>query len=338
MPRAPLTGVVSGLVGVIWAAAGLVAAAWAATAALDAAKGFELATWMLGNSGVELPWSPEYVAGVAIAHLPVVAVGAALALLMAWSHLRKARIAFRPDNVSQDGKGELRVSAIQPRVGRPFDGSIMLRDVPTPGEEFDVTLTAIGPAGAVAHRAEQKVRARQGAHGVNLPFRFDVPASAPASGGGNRWRLEFGPAGRTRFRRSAFDVSLGRPSEIEIRAASVPRAEAHVPRVDSPVRVADTASPAASSAPQAAGYVDHIEKLYGALGGKLTDRQRELIRAKLSGQEAEALKQQLEGLRKLRPDHVKLLKYAAIGAFVFFFVLPFVFSVLGVILAAIFGH
>lgn len=330
MPRAPLDGVVAGLVGLLWAAAGLMVAAWALTAALDASKGFELAAWALGKSPLELPWPHPEITGTAMAHLPFVAIGAAVALLLAWSNLRKARIAFRPGNVSQDGKGELRVSAIEPRVGRPFDGTIALREAPSPGEEFDVTLTALGPGGASAFRAEQKARARPGAHGVNLPFRFDVPASAPASGSGNHWRLEFAPAGRKRFGRSAFDVSLAPLSDAEARMASALHAEAAVPPVDS-------GFPSAA-APNAQGYADQIERIYGALGGKLTGSQRERIRTKLSGREAEILKQQLEGLRHLKPVHVKLFKYAAMGAFVVFFVLPFVFSVLGMVLAAIFAQ
>jgi hypothetical protein len=213
-------------------------------------------------------------------------------------------------------------------VGRPFDGTIALGDAHATGEEFDVTLTAFARGGATAYRAEQKVRTRPGAQGVSLPFRFDVPASAPASGSGHRWRLEFAPAGRKLPGRSAFDVSLGPQTEAEARMVRASRPEGHA-------YVADSAA-APAAAPQAQGYADHIEKLYGALGGKLTDAQRAQLRAKLSGREAEALKHQLEGLRKLRPDHLKLIKYAAIGAFVFFFVLPFVFSILGMVLAAIF--
>ena len=346
MPRAPLTGLVAGVAGIAWAAVGLVGAAWSATAAIDPAKGFELATWAFANSRVHVPWSHEQLASFAIEHLVFVAIAAAVALLLAWSNLRRARIAFRSRDVSQDGKGELRLSAMEPRVGRPFDGTILLRDAPTPGEEFDVTLTAIGRGGVVAHRAEQKARARQGAHGVNLPFRFEVPASAPASGRGHRWRLEFAPAGRKYFGRSGFEVILAPLSEAEARIAHARHAPSHVlasgtaspPAAPHPIATHHVATPATPEAPAAQGYADHIEKLYGALGGKLTDRQRELIRAKLSWREAEALKEQLEGLRKLRPDHVKLFKYAAVGAFVLFFVLPFVLSVLGMILAAIIGH
>jgi hypothetical protein len=339
MPRAPISGAVSGVVGVLWAAAGLVLAAWAATAALDEAKGYELAMGSLGNAGVKLPWPHEHIVGIAMSHLPVVGVAAAVALLLAWSGLRRARLAFRPVDESQDGKGELRLATLEPRVGRPFEGSIMLRDAPSPGEEFDVTLTALTSSGVTAWRGEQKARARPGAHGVNLPFRFDVPISATAGSGGHRWRLEFAPVGRKLFGRSAFDVSLGPPSEAQVRMASVAAAHAPAKAIHAAEPQAHVQEPQAhAQEPQAhaQGHVEHIEKLYGALGGKLTDRQREQIRAKLSGKEALALKEQLEGLRRIRPDHVKLFKYAAIGAVLFFFVLPFVFSVLGMIFAAIF--
>jgi hypothetical protein len=323
MPRAPISGAVSGVIGMLWAAAGLVLGAWAATAALDQSKGHELAMWALGSSSIALPWPHEEVVRIAMSHLPVVGVAAAVALLLAWSGLHRARVAFRPIDESQDGKGELRIATIEPRIGRPLEGTIMLRSAPSPGEEFEVTLTALTPAGTVAWRGEQKARARPGAHGVNLPFRFDVPVSAVPGGVGHRWRLEFAPAGRKPLLgRSAFDVRLGAPSEAEARMASAAHAPAQVMH--------------AEPQPLTQGHVEHIEKLYGAFGGKLSERQREQIRERLSSKEAQDLDQFLARLRTFRPDHVKLIKYAAIGLFVFFFVLPFAFSVLGMIFAAIF--
>ena len=344
MPRAPLTGVVAGLVGLFFGAAGLALAAWVATVELDTPKGFEAAMWALRRADVELPWDPVVAANYAINHTLPVAIVAAVALFLAALYLRQARIAFRPRNVSNDGKGELHVAALEPRVGRPFDGTIRLRDAPVPGEEFIVKLTSIGPNRAPEFEMEQKARARPGAHGANLPFRFDVPFSARASSRSHRWRLEFSRADRKYLGRSAFDVHLGPPNESERRVADLPPTQSHVPApvatVSSVPAHGSTAelpmkSPAAA---QANGYASHIEKLYGALGGKLTERQREQLRGRLSGREAEALKQQLEGLRKLQPGHVKMFKYAAIGLFVVFFVLPFVFSVLGMILAAIFSR
>lgn len=345
MPRAPLEGVIAGVVGLLWAVAGLAVASWAVTTALDAARGFEVGTWALGRAGLELPWSHGEIVRFAAEQLPWVAIAAAVALLLAGSNLRKARVAFRPGNVSQDGKGELRMTALEPRVGRPFDGTIALREARAPGEEFDVTLTALGRNGAVAYRAEHKARTRPGAQGVSLPFRFDVPASAPASDGHHRWRLEFAPAGRRYLGRSAFDVTLSAPSEAEARMARVshgesraalahPAAPPHHPTASAQHPATPPQQPAA---PQAQGYVDHIEKLYGALGGKLTDAQREQMRARLAGPEAEAMKRQLEGLRRLKPEHVKLFKWVAIAAFIVFFALPFFFTILGMIVAAIFG-
>ena len=50
------------------------------------------------------------------------------------------------------------------------------------------------------------------------------------------------------------------------------------------------------------------------------------------------MRQQLEMLRKLQPQHVQLLKYAVIGVIVLTFVLPFVMTLFGTILAATFGR
>jgi hypothetical protein len=95
---------------------------------------------------------------------------------------------------------------------------------------------------------------------------------------------------------------------------------------------------ASAAAPaQAQGYVDQIEKLYGAFGGKLTEAQRAQLHAKLAEPGAHGMKEPLEALRKVSPRHLKILKYAFIGAIVVFFVLPFALGILGMILGAVFG-
>ena len=325
MPRNPVAGIVSGAFGLAWAALGLVLAAWAATTALDLTKGFDLAVWGLGHSPFGLPWEPVEVAAWAVNNLLAIAIAAGVALVLGWTNLRSARIAFRPWNHSQDGKGELQLASREDaRVGRPLEGSILLRDPPAPGDEFDVVLSGGKPGDVSAWRKEQKVRARQGAHGVNLPFRFDVPASAPPSGMGSRWRLEFARAGKPAFGRSAFDVQLAPAPAHEVRSAAAP-----VPETSNAL--------AASPAPAKHGYAEQVERLLGAFGGKLSDAQREQLRTKLAAPEAAGMARQLEGLHKISPQHLKLLKYALIGLFVLFFALPLLLSVLGAILAMFVG-
>ena len=327
MPRNPIGGFVSGVFGLAWAALGLMLAAWAATTALDLSKGFDLATWAVAHSPFGFPWEPLEAAAWAANNLGPLAIVAGVALVLAWSNLRTARIAFRSPSESQDGKGELQLSSREdPRVGRPLEGSIRLRDPPAPGDEFDVILSGGKHGHPGAYRVEQTVRARQGAHGVNLPFRFEVPASATPSGAHSRWRLEFARAGKPAFGRSAVDLRLAPAPAHEIRNAAAPLMEGSSAAVSSP----------AAPAP-AQGYAAQIERLYGAFGGKLSDAQREQLRASLSAPEAAGMARQLEGLHKISPQHLKMIKYAVIGLFVVFFVLPFVFSVLGLVLAAIFG-
>ena len=323
MPRNPIGGFVMGIIGLVATAMGLVLAAWVAATLLDAAKGVELAAWALARWPFYLPWPPAEVTAWALDNLILFAIAAGVALLIGGSNLRAARIAFRPASQSHDGRGQLQLpAAAEPRVGRPFEGSVLLADGAVAGEEYDVVLSG-GDAGArPAHRMEQKVRARQGAHAVSLPFRFDVPANAPG-GFGSRWRLEFAPAGKRAFSRSWFPVKLADAPEDEVDAAHRPM------MTDAPALTPATAAQH--------GYVDHVEKLYGAMGGKLTEAQRNLLREKLSGPGGESMQRQLQAFRKLTPQHVRMIKYAFFGFIALFFVLPFVMSVLGLVLAAIFG-
>ena len=320
MPRNPFGGFISGVFGLAWAAIGVALAAWAGTAALEPQRGVELAAWAMTQSPLALPWSPQEAALWAVDNVVPFAIAAAVALALAASNLRTARIALRPANQSADGKGEVQLSAREdPRVGKALEGAILLREPPTPGDEFDVVLTGHKP-GMAPYRIEQKVRARQGVHGVSLPFRFDVPATAPA-GFGSRWLLEFGRAGK---RRSAVDLKLGAAPEHEVRLASA-------------ATVAGSPAVATPATAKARGYADQVERLLGVFGGKLDDAQRQQLRAKLAAADGHAAARSLDGLRKLTPHHMKLVKYAVIGLIVVFFVMPFVFGVLGLVLAALFG-
>lgn len=344
MARQPIAGAVAGIVGLVSAAVGVALAAWAAMAATDRAQGYEWATWALEQPWVDIPWDAERVATYALEHVWIVAIAAFIALATAWARLRQARIALRPASESQDGRGELKVAGMQePRVGRPFEGSIVLREAPMPGEEFDVILTAWS-GGRAAHRFESKSRARPGAHGVTLPFRFDVPATAPPSGVGTRWRLEFAPVGK-RFGRSWCDVTLGPASEgaramVASRPVQTVREQPapSPPAQPRPAMLQDT--PDASTPEQA--YLEHIEKLAGAFGKKLTERQREMLRGKLreklAGPQAAAIRPQLDAMLKLTPEYAKWIKYGLIGVIILYVVVPIVLSVVGGIMAAVFGR
>lgn len=313
MPRNPVAGIVSGAFGLAWAALGLVLGAWVAVTMLDAAQGLELGRRVLDESPFDLPWRAVDVASIAVEFIVFPALIAALALLLAWSNLRTARIAFRPRSESQDGKGQLQLAGRgEARVGKPVEGAILLRDAPAPGEEFDVVLA--GGSAAAAYRAEQRVRARQGAHGVSLPFRFDVPATAAPSGIGSDWRLEFARAGKKAF-----------PSWIELEL------QPGAPEQVAPVRAA-----AAESAP-ARGHAEHLASLAEAFGVKMSPAQRQRLHDKLSEPGAPANARQLEMFRQLTPQHVKYIKYGLIAFFVLFFLMPFVLSVITLVLGGIFA-
>jgi hypothetical protein len=105
VPRNPIAGVVSGIFGLAWAAIGLVLAAWATTTALDAGSGLELASRALQRSPLELPWRPDEIAAWAAGNLLPFAIAAVVALVIAGTNLRTARIAFRAWDESHDGRG-----------------------------------------------------------------------------------------------------------------------------------------------------------------------------------------------------------------------------------------
>ena len=313
MPRNPIAGFVSGVFGLAWAALGLALGAWVATTMLDRAQGLELGRRVLEESPFALPWPAVDAASLAVEYIVFPALFAALALLLAWSNLRTARIAFRPRSESQDGKGQLQLAGRgEAQVGKPVEGAILLRDAPAPGDEFDVVLAG-GSAGA-AYRAQQRVRARQGAHGVSLPFRFDVPATAAPSGLGSDWRLEFARAGK-------------KASHSWIELKLEPAAAGQV-------------APARAATPEhapAQGHAEHLASLADAFGVKLSPAQRQRLHDKLSEPGAAANARQLEMFRQLTPQHVKYIKYALIAFFVLFFLMPFVLSVLTLVLGGIFA-
>jgi hypothetical protein len=221
-----------------------------------------------------------------------------------------------------------------------------------------VILTA-WKGGSAAYRVEQKVRARPAAQGVSLPFRFDVPATAPPSGPGTRWRLEFAPVGAGRFGRSAIDVVFAPAPADEIRRAAA-AAQPHVGLAKdahaglakdahgglakgAPAGLVKEAPPASQRevAPGATvateAYAAHIEKLAAAMGAKLTQMQRDKLRAALASPQAAALRPHLDLLLKVTPDWAKVFKYGAIVSVVLYIVVPIMLSVVGGIVAAVRG-
>jgi hypothetical protein len=198
-----------------------------------------------------------------------------VALLNAVSLARRARLHFRPLSESDDGKGEIAFKGMEQRAGRPLEGTIKLHEAPVPGEEYTLRLRAKKQTGGYGYEAEQTALARQGVHGMSLPFRFDIPATAPASGA--TWLLDFGPRGK-KFFRSKFEVKLGEAPESEIRRASAHEVQDQEEPVVQAAAPTWGTSSSASLPPEAAAQpavfetqrnrelFEHIEKLANAFG------------------------------------------------------------------------
>jgi len=348
MPRRPVQGLLAIVFCFLWGVLGLALAGWAVAQWTQPEQGYEAAMWLLQGSPVKLPWDHERVIGFLTEHTVAAAIVGILALLNSVSLARRARLHFRPLTESNDGKGEIAFKGMEQRVGRPLEGTIKLHDAPAPGQEYTLRLRAKKHAGGThGYEAKQTALARQGVHGMSLPFRFEIPATAPATGA--TWLLDFGPRER-KFFRSEFEVKLGEAPESEIRRASAHEGEDHEEPVAQAAAPTWGTSSSASLPPEASAQptmfqtqrnrelFDHIEKLANAFGKKFTPQERERLMAQASSQQLAGMRDKLEAVKKIKPEHAKFIKYAVIGFVLLFFVLPWALSILGVILAAIFGR
>jgi len=347
MPRRPVHGLLAITFCLLWGVLGLALAGWAVAQWTQPEQGYEAAMWLLQGSPWQLPWDHERVIAFLTEHTVAAAVVGIVALLNAVSLARRARLHFRPLSESDDGKGEIAFKGMEQRAGRPLEGTIKLHDAPVPGEEYTLRLRAKKQAGGYGYEAEQTALARQGVHGMSLPFRFDIPATAPASGA--TWLLDFGPRGK-KFFRSKFEVKLGEAPESEIRRASAHEVQDQEEPVVQAAAPTWGTSSSASLPPEAAAQpavfetqrnrelFEHIEKLANAFGKKFTPQERERLMAQASSQQLAGMRDKLEAVKKFKPEHAKLIKYAVIGFLLLFFVLPWALSILGVILAAILGR
>jgi hypothetical protein len=298
----------SAVFGIAFAAAGVVLALWVGMTVYRVELGFDWALWAWENSGLPLTVTPLELANGAIQPSTLIPTGmvAAVLCLVGLSSLRSARDALRPAGESSGGKAKLELKTPEPRVGRPLEGSLRLLHDPQPGQVFRVELSC-GRTYQVhddnrrreetGFFAQLDVAAVQNAEGWRLPFRFDVPVTAPASGAGGYpvgedycWSLAFYPA----------DAAIAFPSRLPLTFGAAPQEE---------LRAAE-----ARETPEQKAAIEAVSRSLGMARGPLLPHEREQLRS-LSPADL-AMAQKVAGMP------VKIMQGLLKWAFIVLFVLP----------------
>lgn len=274
--------------GITLGVAGIAIAAWVVLANYRVTDAFDWALWALESLPFELNVPPVQLANEAMQRNSLImwGVGAAFLCWMAFGALRGARQAVRPANESHDGAAQIELKADRPRVGRPLEGSLRLLEDAKSGDVYRLELSCrrIRPGERNVETPffeQQDVRVVQGALGLSVPFRFNVPVTAPPSskdgiltGPGFRWRLAFYRAESVIAFPSEFALELGSAPAEELRAVE------------------------ATETPQQKVVIDTIAQLLGR--GSLLPHERAEVRAlppadlamagKISGMPAKIMK------------------------------------------------
>ena len=231
------TALLSFVVGIAFAVPGIVLALWVGLAVyrVELAVGYsQWAAERLPSLAVPLLQLADY--ATHRESLIVAGLGAAFLCLIGFSSLRGARQMLRPADQSSGGEAQIVLKTDFPRVGRPLEGSLRLLEIPEPEQVFRLELSCRRTYVTGDQRrkqgvetpfcAEQDVQVAQTAEGWSLPFRFEVPVTAPSSDAGNFepgegyiWRLVFEPKdGWISFGGPEFLLTLGPAPAAELRA------------------------------------------------------------------------------------------------------------------------
>jgi len=315
--RNPLGSIVGLALGIVLFGGGAILAAWAIMGMYepDTAR-----RW----AAVAAPYAPREIAE-AFEHivssglqLGIAAAAAAGGILMMMGHsaLGAFRVALRPLDMSDDGKARIKLANPPPRPGRPLEGSIVMNSEPSPDQVFKVHLRCARQAQSGGERELQcpfdknlEAKPAPGAHGVYIPFRFDIPASAPASGvgffanSGYRWRLDVTPVKRWFASTSTFDLQFEPAANPESRAF------------------------AAARPMDAESVIDGIDKLLAKRGRSLRPSDREQLR-KLPPRV-------LALVSAVARNPSNIIIWVVVGYVVLSFVLPIVAALIGFALSAL---
>jgi hypothetical protein len=200
---------------------------------------------------------------------------------------------------SRNGKTRLVLNTGNPRVGGPLEGRLRFKKDPKPDDRYQLELYCerrYTPVDDTRSRTERPfyasldVQPMQDARGWSLPFRFDVPVTAPSTSADNipfndryYWRLDFHRA----------DAWIAFPGDFPLTLAP-----------------ADPAALAAVQATESPEQKTAIEDLGSLMGAPLLPHQR----AQMQALPAEDLAM----ARKVTAMPGKIMKWVFIG----FFVIP----------------
>jgi hypothetical protein len=285
--------------GILLGSASVALAAWVCMALYRVELAFDAALWVLENAPLQFTGSPVILANEAIQRGSLIAAGV-LATFLGWvaaNCLLAARRSFRPAGESRGGNAQMVLKTPHPRVGDALEGRLRLMKDPNPGDSYQLELycerrytSGSKDQTERAFYASLDVLPAQDAEGWYLPFRFDVPVTAPASSASDMvaseryyWQLDF-------HRTEAW---LSFPGDFGLTLAP-----------------ADAAALRAVEATETPEQKAAIEDLAGVLGAPLLPHQRAQMQALSPADLAMA--------RKVTSMPAKIMKWLFIG----FFVIP----------------
>jgi len=189
MPRDPLSALGGFVLGIAFLAVAIALLGWVVLTKIAVAKGFDVAMWAAQHSPVPLPVDPVDFGNRVINSPSIwfIAAFGVMALMMAFSFLRGARRSARPAGVSDDGEARLELKGAIPRVGETLHGEIVLASNDLVGQPYDIRVECQrlngrrGKAYRTDYSDSVQVLALAGAGGARLPFRFEIPLTAPPS-------------------------------------------------------------------------------------------------------------------------------------------------------------
>ena len=191
VPRDPLGAFFGFALGIAFLALGIIVLGWVVLTNVAVEKGFDVAMWAAQHSPVPLPVDPVDFGNRVINSPSIwfIAAFGVMALMSAFGFLRGARGNARPAGVSDDGEARLELKGANPRVGETLEGEIVLASKDLVGQTYDIRVECrrLGGRHGSAYRTDYEdsvqVLAVAGAGGARLPFRFEIPLTAPPSRG-----------------------------------------------------------------------------------------------------------------------------------------------------------
>ena len=222
MPRNPLGALAGFILGSAAFALGVIVVAWVIVGYQDVENAQRWIYRAAAHSPPDLAWWLRDAGAKASQQgMLFFAIAGGVLLLIGNAFLRAFRVAMRPLDVSDDGRGRIRVSNPPPRPGRKFEGDIRMSREPGEDQAFTLALECARQEGTgsdarteMAYSVTVEAKPAPGAQGLRVPFSFDVPGDAPATSyrllatGGYRWWLTMKPVKGMFAETSTFDLEF----------------------------------------------------------------------------------------------------------------------------------